>query len=115
MVNTNILEETDNEVPLISFQINEKLETPKCNIRSRLQGGNLVDYINTIIILFVLLEITVVIIVGLVYVNDLNKLLSDAKQNMDDLSVLLPEVKETLRIIKVICKAPEYARYCYST
>ena len=114
MQSTIILEDPLNKAPLIPLQIDEKPEIQKCNIRNRLLGGNLVDYINTIIILFVLFEITIVIIVGLVYVDDLNQLLSDAKQNMDDLSIILPEVKETLRIIKVICKAPEYSRYCYS-
>ena len=110
--------EIENETPLfvpMGMTNTEKTQKPqKFKICRRLKG-NLIDYMNTIFILCVLVEVSIIVIIGLVYADDLNQLLYDAKQNMDDLNIILPEVKESLRIIKVICKAPQYAPYCYST
>jgi hypothetical protein len=41
-------------------------------------------------------------------------LLKDAKTNMKDLSMILPEVSNVLQIVRQICDAPEYAPYCRS-
>jgi hypothetical protein len=38
--------------------------------------------------------------------------LSDAGETLRDMRQLIPEVRETLRMVQRICQAPEYAPYC---
>ena len=70
---------------------------------------------NMVFFITLITQFLIIYIVFGVYSNDLNNLLIDAKTNMKDLSIILPEVSNTLQIVKEICKAPEYAPYCHST
>jgi len=71
-----------------------------------------INYCNLIANLFLVIQLSTIFIILGVYANDASKLLRDAQTNMDDLSIILPKVSETLKIVEEICKAPEYAPYC---
>ena len=72
------------------------------------------NYCNLIANIFLLTQLSIIFIIICVYANDASRLLKDAQTNMDDLSILLPKVYETLKIVEEICKAPQYAPYCHS-
>lgn len=78
-------------------------------------SNDTICYSNTVFFTILIMQFVIVYIVFGVYSNDLNNLLQDAKTNMKDLSVILPEVGNVLQIVQQICKAPEYAPYCHST
>jgi len=70
---------------------------------------------NVVFFITLITQFLIIYIVFGVYSKDLNNLLKDGKATMEDLSVLIPEVGNTLKIVQQICKAPEYAPYCHST
>lgn len=70
------------------------------------------NYCNLIANIFLLIQLSIIFIIVCVYASNVNRLLKDVQTNMDDLSVLLPKVSETLKIVEQICKAPQYAPYC---
>ena len=59
------------------------------------------------------MQFLIIYIVFGVYFVNFNNLIKDAKTNMKDLSVILPEIQNVLQIVKHICLAPEYAPYCH--
>jgi len=104
MDNSYILDE---ERELERFEIKSPRKL-KCNINS-----NIFCMSNTIFLVMIFIQVTTIFLFGIVYLNDLNSLIKDAKVNMADLSKLLPEVANVLDIVKQICEAPEYAPYCH--
>jgi len=73
-----------------------------------------VCYLNTLYFTVLISQFFIIYIVFAVYSSDFNMLLKDAKTNMKDLSMILPEVSNVLQIVRQICDAPEYAPYCRS-
>ena len=93
------------------------LEFPREKEKKKLWKGQLsnnsVCFSNTIFSTLLLVQLTIILFTGIVYINDFNMLITDAKTNMNDLSELLPEVSNVLRMVKQICDAPEYYNYCH--
>ena len=79
---------------------------------SRDISSSTICYLNALYFTVLIMQFFIIYIVFAVYSNDFNILLRDAKTNMKDLSMLLPEVSNVLQIVKQICEAPEYAPYC---
>ena len=69
-------------------------------------------YSNSIFFTVLIMQFLIIYIVFGVYSNDLNTLIKDARINMKDLSLILPEVGNVLQIVRQICEAPEYSPYC---
>jgi len=91
---------------LETFEIRNPIKKIRC------MNSNIFCMSNTIFLVMIFIQVTTIFLFGIVYLNDLNTLIKDAKVNMADLSKLLPEVADVLGIVKQICEAPEYAPYC---
>ena len=77
-------------------------------------NSSTICYLNTLYFTILITQFFIIYIVFAVYSSDFNMLLKDAKTNMKDLSMILPEVSNVLQIVRQICDAPEYAPYCRS-
>jgi hypothetical protein len=89
-----------NEIPMLSR------DTPVVvpNYRLKMWGSKMHIY-NTVVNTALLAMLTCMAIVMTV-------VLSDAGETLRDMRQLIPEVRETLRMVQRICQAPEYAPYC---
>ena len=85
----------------------------KKKLRKGQLSNNSVCFSNSIFSMLLLVQLTIILFTGIVYINDFNTLITDAKTNMNDLSELLPEVSNVLRMVKQICDTPEYYHYCH--
>lgn len=72
-----------------------------------------IAHCNAVANIFILFQLFILLIIACVYANDINNLIKDVQVNMDDLSLILPEVGKTLGIIRQICYSTEYAPYCH--
>ena len=50
---------------------------------------------------------------GLVLYTDVAQILGDAKGTLTDLDVILPEVHDTMVMLKNLCNTPEFSYYCF--
>ena len=88
------------------------------NKKNKLCANNIrlstICYLNTLYFTLLISQFFIIYVVFAIYSSDFNMLLKDAKTNMKDLSLILPEVSNVLQIVRQICDAPEYAPYCHS-
>lgn len=90
---------------------NTRIEKRKCNNIS----NETICYSSSVFFTILMMQFFIIYIVFSIYSEDLNNLLKDGRSTMKDLSVLIPEVGNTLRIVQQICETPEYAPYCHTT
>lgn len=102
-----LLGRRDDDFSMLEFP---EIKQPFC--KNQL-SNNSVCFSNVVFSTLIFIQLTIICITGLVYLNDFNMLIADAKTNMKDLSILIPEVANVLRMVKQICDAPEYYHYCH--
>ena len=44
---------------------------------------------------------------------DVSKLMEDGQDTLNDLSIVLPEVSNTMKMLQNLCNTPEFKRYCF--
>ena len=45
--------------------------------------------------------------------KELTELLTDSQSTIADLQIIIPEIKDSLQILKDFCKMDEFSKYCY--
>ena len=56
----------------------------------------------------------IILIIMLVALHEAKLELTDAGATLNDVNLLVPQVRESLNILEKICKAPEYKSFCGS-
>tara|TARA_B110000967_G_C18791519_1_gene513588 strand:+ start:433 stop:744 length:312 start_codon:yes stop_codon:yes gene_type:complete len=86
--------------------------SPKARKRFNISNST-ICYSNTIYFTVLVMQFLIIYIIFSIYSSDLNILIKDARTNMGDLAEVLPEIRNTLNIVKQLCNVPEYKSYCH--
>jgi hypothetical protein len=97
---------------------NEYLQPPPpINIlRKKCSKDSIFDtvfFVNTASSILSFIMLCFLCVSGLVVYAYVSKTLVDAKDTLDDLNIILPEVHKTMIMLQHLCNTPEFKDYCY--
>lgn len=86
-------------------KIEEKLE---CICKPQIVNG-----VTTFSSIFTFVLVISLCISCIVIYVDVSKLMEDGKDTLNDLSIVLPEVSSTMKMLQNLCNTPEFKHYCF--